>query len=192
MAADIARGAFGNAETNYSVTGSIPVVTANQIEGIVTSYTTGAGHATPDTQKELALILPGVASPGPKDAVNETDDVFFQGSDGFENHIEIKTPKPNYDQGRASKRRILRILAARSHVDVRALVGMPYNPNGLLGDYMWPTTKYMLDLGADLKVGRGFWNYVGDSPDTYDELMDCFLEVAAARKPDLLELLREV
>ena len=192
MAADIGRAAVGNAETNYSVVGSIPVVTANQIEGIITSYTTGAGHAIPNTEKELELILPGIASPGPKDAVSETDDVFFVGGDGFENHIEIKTPKPNYDQGRASKRRILRILAARSSVNARAFVGLPYNPNGLLGDYTWPTTKYMLDFNVDLKVGKDFWNFVGDSPDTYDNLMDCFLEVAVARKPDLLELLSEV
>lgn len=192
MAADIARGAHGNAETNYSVTGAIPVVTANQIESIVASYTSGDGHATPDTATELGLILPGVASPGPTDAVHEKDDVFFSDSGGFENHIEIKTPKPNYDQGRASKRRILRILAARSTVDVRAFVGMPYNPNGYLGEYSWPTTKYMLDMSADLKVGREFWNFVGSSTATYDELLDCFLEVANARKADLLDLLREV
>lgn len=192
MAADIARAAHGNAATNYSVTGAIPVVTANQIESIVASYTSGDGHATPDTAAELRLILPGVASPGPTDAVHEKDDVFFTDDDGFENHIEIKTPKPNYDQGRASKRRILRILAARSTVDVRAFVGMPYNPNGYLGEYSWPTTKYMIDMSTDLKVGREFWNFVGNSDDTYDELLDCFLEVANARKPDLLELLREV
>jgi Type II restriction endonuclease, TdeIII len=192
MAADIARAAHGNAETNFSVTGSIPVVTANQIEGIVTSYTTGKGHATPDTEGELSLILPGVASPGPRDDVNEKDDVFFIGGDGFENHIEIKTPKPNYDQGRASKRRILRILAARNEVDVRAFVGMPYNPNGWLGTYTWPTTKYMLDLDVDLKIGADFWNFVGGSEETYDQLLDCFYEVATSRKKDLLNLLREV
>lgn len=192
MAADIARGAYGNAQTNFSVRGSIPVVTANQIEGIVTSYTTGDGHATPETRKELDLILPGIASPGPQDSVNEKDDVFFVGSDGFENHIEIKTPKPNYDQGRASKRRILRILAARNGVNVRAFVGMPYNPNGWLGSYTWPTTKYMLDFSADLKVGQEFWNFIGDSDDTYDELLNCFFEVAVSRKSDLLALLSEV
>jgi hypothetical protein len=133
-----------------------------------------------------------VASPGPTDAVHEKDDVFFTGDDGFENHVEIKTPKPNYDQGRASKRRILRILAARSKVDVRAFVGMPYNPNGYLGEYSWPTTKYMLDMSVDLKVGREFWNFVGNNDDTYNELLDCFLEVAGGRKADLLDLLKEV
>ncbi len=52
--------------------------------------------------------------------------------------------------------------------------------------------QYMLDIGADLKVGPDFWNFVGDSDDTYDELLDCFLEVASQRKSDLLDLLREV
>jgi hypothetical protein len=189
MAADIARAAHGDAETNHTVRGTIPGVTATHIDSIVAAYT---GGNKPDTAKELASLLPTLGAPGAKEAVLEKDDVYFVSSSGTENHIEIKTPKPNYDQGRASKRRILRVITARHPQPVEAFVGMPYNPNGLLGDYTWPVTKYVLDMGVDLRIGRDFWNHVGNSPDAYEELLDCFLEVSVARKPDLLDLLREV
>jgi hypothetical protein len=192
MVADVAEAAHGSATTNHTVQGELPAATAAQITAIVDSYTSGSGHRIPDTAKELDAILPGVTIAGAREYVAETDDVFFIGRDSTENHIEIKTPKPNYDQARASKRRILRIYAVRHPVKVRAFVGMVYNPNGLYGEYEWPTTKYFLDEEADLMVGREFWNYVGASDATYGELLDCFLEVATRRRQDLLDLLAEV
>ncbi len=189
MAADIARAAHGNAETNHTVHGTIPGVTATQIDSIVAAY---KGGLKPDRAKELASLLPTLGAPGAKETVEEKDDVFFVAAGKVENHVEIKTPKPNYDQGRASKRRILRVVTARHPQPVEAFVGMPYNPNGLLGSYSWPVTKYVLDIGADLKIGPDFWNHIGDSSEAYDELLDCFLEVSSARKGDLHDLLREV
>jgi hypothetical protein len=106
----------------------------------------------------------------------------------------MKTPKPNYDQLRGAKRRILRINAIRHRAGVapesiRSIVGLPYNPNGLYGQYGWPTTRIFLDMNVDLKVGAEFWNFVGNSPDTYAELVDCFHEVGRARRVQLLTLL---
>ena len=130
-----------------------------------------------------------MGSPGPREQIQEKDDVFFTSVEGIENHVEIKTPKPNYDQARSSKRRILRIHAVRHAAGVNQLevfVGMPYNPNGLLGEYQWPTTKYFLDLGRDIKVGREFWNHIGNSADTYDEILECFMTVASNRRSELV------
>ncbi len=196
MVTDIARAAHPQAVRNFSVIGTIPSHTAAQIEGMVASYTSGSGHRTPDTAQELGELLPGATTPGAQESVHETDDVFFVSAAGDENHVEIKTAKPNYDQGKNMKRRILRIHAVRAAaappVRVRAFVGMPYNPNGRFGEYQWPTTKYFLDSRHDYLVGADFWNYVGASPDTYDELLDCFLEVAERRRADMLSLLAGV
>lgn len=192
MVGDIARAGHGNASVPGLVPGTMPAATLSMIEGIVESYTTGAGHGVPNTANELAAIIPGVLLPGPKATLQERDDVFFVEADGTENHIEIKTPKPNYDQGRAAKRRILRIHALKHPTVVKAYVGMPYNPNGLYGNYSWPTTKYFLDSNRDLLIGKEFWDHVGNSSDTYDELLDAFSEVAHARKAELLALLEEV
>lgn len=191
MAASVARAAYGGGTAGVFVTGTIPAVTENAINDIVLAYTSGSGHPSPDTSKELKAILPTVTFPGARATVREKDDLFFTRAT-VENHIEIKTPKLNYDQGRAAKRRILRIHAVKAPTVVEVFVGLPYNPNGLFGVYQWPTTKYFLDPSRDLKIGREFWNYVGDSSDTYEELLDCFLTVANARRTDLIKLLEEV
>jgi hypothetical protein len=189
IAGDIARATHGNAEVGYFVEGQIPATTANQIDAICIAYTSGEGHLTPSTATELAQLIPGVGARGAREDIREKDDVYYVATDGTETHIEIKTPKPNYDQMRAAKRRILRIHCVRHPKSVKALVGMPYNPNGLFGDYGWPTTKYFLDSSDDLLVGKDFWNFVGDSNSTYEQLLGCFLAVADARKAELVDML---
>jgi Type II restriction endonuclease, TdeIII len=189
IAGDIARATHGNAEVGYFVAGQIPANTANQIDALCADYTSGDDHGSPNTVAELAFILPGVGAPGAKEDVREKDDLFYVATDGIENHIEIKTPKPNYDQMRAAKRRILRLHAVRAPTPVRAFVGMPYNPNGLFGEYGWPTTKYFADFNRDILIGRDFWNHIGQAQDTYEDLLDCFLEVSEQRRPDLVALL---
>ncbi len=189
IAGDIARATHGNAEVGYFVSGQIPAATANQIDALCADYTSGDDHGSPTTSAELALVLAGVGGPGAREEVREKDDVFYVDRNGVENHIEIKTPKPNYDQMRAAKRRILRLHAVRAPRPIRAFVGLPYNPNGLFGQYGWPTTKYFMDFETDILVGRAFWNHIGQSEETYEELLDCFLRVAEARKPELVALL---
>lgn len=188
IAGDIARATHGNAEVGYFVSGQIPAATAAQIDALCADYTSGDDHGSPSTESELNIILAGVGSPGARENVREKDDLYYVGTDGKENHIEIKTPKPNYDQMRAAKRRILRLHAVRAPTEIRAFIGMPYNPNGLFGEYGWPTTKYFVDFSADILIGRDFWNYVGQDVDTYELLLDCFLEVAEQRRPELVAL----
>lgn len=188
VVADIAQATYGNGQFSYDVQGSISAVSANAIEATVTAYR-DRPRRVPDTAAELNAVLPSVHLAGPQDAVNERSDAFYVDAAGVEHYVEIKTPKPNYDQMKAAKRRILRICAVRHPVPVRAFVGMPYNPNGRFGTYGWPTTPIYLDPAHDLLVGEDFWNYVGDSPDTYDEMLDCFFEVGRTYKKDLVGLL---
>lgn len=185
---DIAEATHGNGQQSHDVQGELPVVTTQAIEGIVNSYR-DKPRKVPDTSTELAAILPSVSLAGPKEMIVERDDAYYVDGDGVENHVEIKTPKPNYDQMKAAKRRILRIHALRSESQVKAFVGFPYNPNGRYGEYGWPTTGIYLDPDVDMLIGEDFWNYVGDSRDTYAELLDCFYVVGRDRRAELLELL---
>jgi len=189
IAGDIARATHGNSEVGYFVSGQIPAATSAQIDALCADYTSGDDHGSPSTANELNQILAGASGPGARENVREKDDVFYVSLDGVENHVEIKTPKPNYDQMRAAKRRILRLHAVRHPVSVRAFVGLPYNPNGLFGEYGWPTTKYFMDFDKDILVGKDFWNFIGASDQTYDDLLDCFLQVAEGRRSQLIELL---
>jgi hypothetical protein len=193
MLADIARAAHGNGESRRQyVTGTIPAFTASQIDSIVEGYKDKTARRRPDTPAELAAILPGISSGGARESVNEKNDLFFVDSDGVENHVEIKTAKPNYDQGLRAKRRILRIHAVKHPTTVKAYVAIIANPNGRMGRYRWPVSPIFFDLQHDVMVGEHFWNHVGNSPATYDNFLDCLLEVRARRRKDLLALLSEV
>jgi len=189
---DIAQATCGNGIVGHYVEGNISANTANLINDLTAAYTSGGTHTTPDTAAEVAAIFPGAHVPGAAAPVREKDDAFYVDPNGVENHVEIKTPKPNYDQMRAAKRRILRIHAVRHPTEVRAFVGMPYNPNGRFGPYGWPTTPFFLDATHDLKVGQDFWNYVGDDETTYDELLDCFHVVSRARRQELRDMREEL
>lgn len=192
VARDIAIATHGNGEVGHFVTGQVPAATTSAIDAMCMAYTSGGGHSRPDTDEELGTLLPSLATPGAREEIREKDDVFYIAKDGTENHIEMKTPKPNYDQLRAAKRRILRVHVARHPTKIRAFVGLPYNPNGYFGPYGWPTTPFFLDLDDDMMLGKAFWNYVGDSETTYDELLDCFLTVAKDRRDQLTNLLEAV
>jgi hypothetical protein len=39
-------------------------------------------------------------------------------------------------------------------------------------------------------MGPGLWNFIGNSPSTYEELLECFYEVSQKRKDDLRNLLK--
>ena len=188
VAAAIAKATWGNGEFNHMVTGTIPAVTSTAIETMIGSYR-ARPRVAPDTASELAALLLSASLCGAQESVSEKDDAYYVDGNGVEHHVEIKTPKPNYDQMKAAKRRILRIHAVRHPTAIKAIVGFPYNPNGRYGPYGWPTTAIYLDPAVDLLVGEEFWNYVGNSADTYSELLDCFYEVGRDRKKDLVALL---
>lgn len=38
-------------------------------------------------------------------------------------------------------------------------------------------------------MGPGLWNFIGNSDDTYNELLVCFYEVSVSRRSEVLELL---
>lgn len=189
IVAAIAKATYGNSDVNHMVVGRIPAPAIRKIDSICLAYTSGAGHSSPSTANEFKVIKPLLASVSGLEELREKSDAFYVDANGVEHYIEIKTPKPNYDQLRAAKRRILNIQAIRHPATVRAFVGMAYNPNGLLCDYGWPTTPFFLDPRTDIKIGREFWNYVGSSADTYEELIDCFHTVAVARRTELTALL---
>ncbi len=196
IAADIARETYGNGEHDYHFTGNISGGVLARIESIVNSY---KAHppVTPNTQMELEDLRGIIARTTATIPREIKSDVFFVDHEGHENYLEIKTPMPNYDQCLAIKTRILTIHALRSGagVAVRALAVFPHNPNGLVGRYAWPPLRYFLDPRMDWAarghslMGAGLWNFVGNSEDTYEDLLDCFYEVSKARKEELLTLL---
>jgi len=189
IARDLTRHAYGNGELEYKVEGELPVSVLALIDSIVDNYR-GTGHASPDTPAELRRIRAAIAaaSPGEERRTKSfKSDVFFVDDKRVENFIEIKTPQPNYDTCKAIKTRILTVHALRHPSRVNARVAFPHNPNGILGDYAWPPSRYWLDAKVDWAVngvplmGAGLWNYLGNSPDTFADILGCCAEVFERR-----------
>lgn len=124
--------------------------------------------------------------------------MFFIDHDGVENFVEVKTPMPNDDTCKAVKTRILLIHALRNPDQVQAHVAFPHNPNGVAGKYAWPPTRYFLDPRVDWAhdgvplMGAGLWNYLGDSTDTFSEILACCEDVFSRRGEEVNEVLNAV
>lgn len=199
IGAAIAEATYGNGEHDYHLHGKIAPEALSKIEAIVASYKARKSQrAMPDTPAELAEINAVIAATRvpPLERIVKND-VYFVDHEGIKNFLEIKTVQPNYDTCDKMKTRILTIHAMHYGCQdkVRSLAVFPHNPNGLAGRYAWPPLKYFLDPEHDWKarglslMGPGLWNFIGNSEDTYDELLDCFYEVSQSRKNELLDLL---
>ena len=196
IAAAIAQATYGNGQHDHRFSGNIAPEVLGTIEAIVTRYKKRVGSA-PDTVRELEELAGVIGTHSASEERVVKSDVYFVDHEGYENYLEIKTAMPNYDQCSAMKTRILTIHAMRAGDEkVRALAVFPHNPNGLVGEYAWPPLRYFLDPAHDWfargqkLMGPGLWTFIGNSPSTYEELLDCFYEVSVERKPELWDLLK--
>ncbi|NEQ97314.1 MAG: TdeIII family type II restriction endonuclease [Cyanothece sp. SIO2G6] len=199
IAADIAKATYGNGEHDYHLSGQLSQETLSAIEKIVARYKAKKGErAMPNTPAEIEELAQVIESSQATIKRTIKSDVVFTDHEGFNNFLEIKTVQPNYDTCDKVKTRILTIHAMHHGITaqkVRALAVFPHNPNGLVGHYSWPPLRYFLDPEYDWKargkklMGPGLWNFIGNSEDTYDELLDCFYDVSIVRKDEILNLL---
>ena len=196
IGAAIAKAAYGNGEHDYVLDSKISAEAISCIEDIVNKYKQRIG-VMPKTKTELAEVFSVVDQGHATIERKIKSDVFFVDHEGYENYLEIKTPQPNYDQCSAMKVRILSIYAMRrAEPKVRALVVFPHSPNGTIGDYAWPPLRYFFDPAHDWYarglslMGPGLWNFIGNSDETFQCMLDCFYNVSVLRKSDLLELLK--
>jgi len=101
-------------------------------------------------------------------------DVYIkQGSKEY--YFEIKTVGPNIAGFRSYKEQVL-TWVARANKDVHAALVLPYNPY-LPDPYERPGSDIM-ELGADLLVGKDFWDIVGGKG-CYEDVEDAFKRIGS-------------
>ena len=127
--------------------------------------------------------------------VYENNDVrFVTRGEGIEYNFEIKTPKPNYDQCIAMRRRLLNIYTIRRFQGVPADrvwagVGFTYNPNGEGKNYSWPVIPYFLSE-ADYYVGQEFWSLVTGCRETMNILIDEMRQVMSPVRNQIADFMK--
>ena len=109
--------------------------------------------------------------------------------DGIETFISIKTVKPNLDQTEIAKKDLLLLKA--HNPNYRTYFGLFYNPGGPNRiDYNWTIPFKIFDMLNDdcVLIGKDYWNTLGESDSTYDDLLIIFESVGKRTREEIKKL----
>ena len=103
-------------------------------------------------------------------------DLYLRDTDGEEYLFDLKTAKPNASNFKDFKRTLLDWVGIELHQNTKAkihtIIAIPYNPYAPKPYERW-TIKGMLDLKAELMVGKDFWDFLGGAG-AYEHILNCF------------------
>lgn len=98
-----------------------------------------------------------------------------------------KTAKPNAGGFKEFKRTLLEwvaaILAENPKVKVNTFIAIPYNPDEPKPYTRW-TMRGMIDLENELKVGKGFWDFIGGEG-AYEDLLGYFERIGIELRDEI-------
>ncbi|MFS0918557.1 TdeIII family type II restriction endonuclease [Brevibacillus sp. 179-C 1.1 NHS] len=180
LAIMLAKSAGYHVERQYKLEGDIDLRTSNLIDEMWEHDKT---HGSADKLEELEKIRASIyPARDVQVQIDSVVDIFIKKPSGEEYYIDVKTVKPNKGEFEYHKRKLLRWAGYRYSVDRQANVStylaIPYNPfhPEPYITKMWGKAKCM-DANHDLLVQDDFWNLVGGSDTTYDNLLDIFRQV---------------
>lgn len=186
VAATLARAPGHHAETQHVVTGTVTGAVMQYIDQLVRDgRAKDRGAPLPNLEEEMAMIRG--ASHGVKEQRSQKVDVYVQTSHKAY-YFDMKTVKPNSEQVKQMKKRLMLIRALRLPEDVAAHGVLPYNPKGE-GEHWTPGPSYLDYNNAEVLVGEQFWDGLA-GPGTFRELLALFGRCGLERREDLRDLLR--
>lgn len=180
LAIMLADAAGYHVERQYVLRGDIDLGTTHLIDEM---WEYDKLNGSQDKLEELERIRESIYPARKAEAHNDSVvDIFIKKPNEEEYYIDIKTVKPNKEAFESHKRKLLRWAGYRFSTDVNAnistLLAIPYNPFHP-EEYltrMWGKAK-CIDKKNDILVQEDFWNLVGGSDTTYDELIGIFKEI---------------
>jgi hypothetical protein len=183
----IARPIHAEVRTAYDLRGPIPLVTREWIAQRVAQLR--RREAGPDFAFERENIIGGI---GERVNVLIPDmDLFIRTHEGEEHYFEIKSPKANLGQAAAMKEQLMTAVAMRQSEDAWAWWGIPYNPYGS-APFAHSFAQGFFDFSREVTIGPQFWNFVGRSDQTYEELLDVYREVGESTRDRIGEIRRRL
>lgn len=186
VALEIASGQFEQAERQRVVGREISSDAQEAITAIVNRLADGSGE--PDHLAEAEEIR-RCAQSGAAVAKKMRKADLYLANTGEVVLVELKTAKPNVDGFEKVKQNLLEWVAATlrqdPHIQVRAVVAIPYNPYEPEPYKRW-TLKGMLDIEnqSQLMVGNEFWDFLAGEA-VYDRLLDCFEQVGVEMRGEI-------
>jgi len=182
----LAKPHFKHAEAQYKDL-NLKVSTGAQaeIQNIIDELTTSSRK--PDKVAEIERIRK-VANTGTIKTVKKPRvDLFLISKDDVEFYFDLKTAKPNMDEFKAHKRKMLEWVAYRLQVNLKAKlktgIAIPYNPYEPQPYERW-TLAGLYDLPEELLVAEEFWDFLGGKG-AYEELLKVFEQVGIELRPEI-------
>ncbi len=162
MALLVARDKYDHAERGGRYAGRLRQDQLSQIQRILNELESGSRRPDWDAEFESVLDCPS----GAEVDVSVIADLHAWNDDGSHLFFEVKAPKPNSDQTKVSKEKMLKLSAMLG--TTCAYYALPYNPYGS-GWFNMSTDEVVL-------IGPDFWGKIGGAG-TWDDLMELLDEV---------------
>jgi hypothetical protein len=178
----ISQGYHGYAENGKAVHGQTFTGRLNKIHIILDQL---EHKRNPDWDKELTEILAVID--GIMTDIHVTSDLFVHNLK-FDKYFyfEIKAPKPNSDQTKVSKEKMLKIKSLYPSDKHQVFFALPFNPYITRQNYGHPHPKRWFDMINDkcVLIGKEFWDLIGGAG-AYEELLKIFEEVGREYRPHI-------
>ena len=182
----LAKPHFKNAEAQYkNLNAQISTGAQAEVQNIIDELTTSI--CKPSKVAEIERIRK-VANTGTIKTVKKPRiDLFLVSIDGMEYYFDLKTAKPNMEEFKAHKRKLLEWAAYRLQANPKAQLrtglAIPYNPYEPQPYERW-TLAGLYDLPEELLVAAEFWNFLGGKG-AYEELLTIFETVGIELRPEI-------
>jgi hypothetical protein len=175
MALLVARDKHDHAERGGRYVGTLRQGQLEQIQRTLNELE--AGLRRPDWDAEFESLLS--ATSGREVETGVIADLHVWDDAGSHLFFEVKAPKPNSDQTKVSKEKMLKLSAMLG--TTCAYFALPYNPYPSRATYGHSPPKRWFDMATDevVLIGPDFWDKVG-GPGTWDDLMELLEEVGEA------------
>lgn len=180
----IAEEYHGTAENGKEIEGKTYTGRLDKIHSILDKLEHSSSRKRkPDWNTELAEVLN--VKDGNKTRIKIIWDLYIHNSRTDEFcYCEIKAPKPNSDQTKVSKEKMLKLKAIYPESNHHVYFALPFNPYKKRKNYNHPHPKRWFDMINDkvVLIGKEFWDLVGGNG-TYEELIKLFEEVGQEYRP---------
>lgn len=173
---------WGIGKRGQHIEGEIYQSQLKTIQKILNELEHARGGRKPNWKDELKEI--DQAASGEKIKISVFVDIYGE-SKSKKLYCELKSSKPNSDQTKVSKEKLMKIYAMKKDENYTGIYALPDNPYKTKEDYAWPHPKRWFEMDKEpVAIGKDFWDSIGGKG-TYEELIEIFKEAGKVTKPKI-------
>lgn len=173
---------WGFSKRSKHIEGEIYQSQLKVIQKILNELEHARGRRKPNWEEELREVEKSAS--GEKVKVSVVVDLYGE-SKTKKLYCELKSSKPNSDQTKVSKEKLLKIHAMKKGENFVAFFALPDNPYKTKEAYDWPHPKRWFEMNKPpVVMGNDFWDSIGGKG-TFEELIGIFKEVGNVTKPKI-------